>query len=116
MKVFKLMWGVNETRRLLQYKLCECKCDLNESVCNSKQKWNYDEFQCECKELDNQSSCKTDYMWNPSTCDCERNKTCKIDEYLDIKNCSWEKHCKLVLACENEILKVVSATFLLVCF
>ena len=25
---------------------------LNESVCNSKQKWNHDECWCECKELD----------------------------------------------------------------
>ena len=24
-------------------------------------------------------------------CDCEYNKACKIDEYLDIKNCSCEK-------------------------
>ena len=25
-------------------------------------------------------------MWNPSTCDCECNKSCKVDEYLDIQN------------------------------
>ena len=45
-------------------------------------------------------------MWNASTCDCECNKACKIDEYLDIKNCSCEKHLigKLVLECEDEIL------------
>ena len=30
-------------------------------------------------------------MWNYSMCDCECNKACKIDEYLDIKNCSSEK-------------------------
>ena len=30
-------------------------------------------------------------MWNPSMCDCECNKACKIDEYLDIKNCSYKK-------------------------
>ena len=43
------------------------------------------------------------YMWNLSTCDCEYNKACKIDEYLDIKNCSHEKSLfgKLVLACED---------------
>ena len=37
---------------------------------------------------------------------CEWNKECKIDEYLDIKNCSWEKRLvgKLVLECEDEIL------------
>ena len=44
-------------------------------------------------------------MWNPSTCDCECNKACKIDEYLDIKNCSCEKCLigKLLLECEDEI-------------
>ena len=34
-----------------------------------------------------QSSYRDDYMWNPSTYDYQYNKTCKIDEYLDIKNC-----------------------------
>ena len=29
---------VNKTRLLVQYKPCECKCGLNESVCNLKQK------------------------------------------------------------------------------
>ena len=31
---------------------------------------------------------------------------CKIDEYLDVKNCFWEKRLfgKLVLECEDEIL------------
>ena len=45
-------------------------------------------------------------MWNPSTCNCECNKASKIDEYLNTKNVSREKHLfgKLVLACEDEIL------------
>ena len=54
---------VNETRFLAQHELCECKCGLNESVCNSKQ------CRFECKELDAWSSCKDAYKWNPSTCD-----------------------------------------------
>ena len=33
-KVFILMSGVNETRFLVQHESCECKCGLNESVCN----------------------------------------------------------------------------------
>ena len=33
------MSGVNETRFLVQYKSCECKCGLNERVCDSDQKW-----------------------------------------------------------------------------
>ena len=45
-------------------------------------------------------------MWNRSTCDCEYNRTCKIDKYLDVENCSFKKCLlgKLVLACDDEIL------------
>ena len=45
-------------------------------------------------------------MISPSMCNCECNKTYKIDEYLDIKNCFCEKRVigKLVLECEDEIL------------
>ena len=38
LKVFNLVSGVNETRFIVQYKSCECKCGLNKSVCNSNQK------------------------------------------------------------------------------
>ena len=73
---------------------------------NSKQKWNHNEFRCECKKLDDWGPCKNHYMWNPSTSDCKCNKACKIDEYLDIKNCSCESLLigKLILECEDEIL------------
>ena len=30
-------------------------------------------------------------MWNPSICGCNCNKACKTGEYLDMKNCSYEK-------------------------
>ena len=33
--IFNLMSGVNETRFLVEHESCECKCGLNESVCNS---------------------------------------------------------------------------------
>ena len=77
-------------------------------MCNSKQKWSHGECPCECKKSDDWSSCKDDYIWNPSACGCESNKACKIDKYLDIKNCSCEKSLidRLVLACEDEILNV----------
>ena len=45
------MLNVNETRFFAQHQSYECKCRLNESVCNSKQKWNHDEWQCERKEV-----------------------------------------------------------------
>ena len=37
-KIFKTMPRVNKTRFLTEYEPCECKCGLNKSVCNSKQK------------------------------------------------------------------------------
>ena len=61
---------------------------MNENVCNSKQKRNDNECLCECKELGDMGSCENDILWNSSTYYCECNKTCKSDEYLDIKNCS----------------------------
>ena len=45
-------------------------------------------------------------MQNPSACDCECNKTCNLDEYIDIKNGSCKNRLfeKLVLECEDQIL------------
>ena len=54
-------------------------------------KWVHDECWCEFKELDDRGSCKDDYMWNPSACDCVSNKACKIDNYLDVRNCLCKK-------------------------
>ena len=62
-------------------------------------------------KLDDWGSCKNDSIWNSSTCDCGCNKACKIDEHLDIKNCSCEKCLigKLILECENQILNTTEA-------
>ena len=57
-KIFDLMSGVNETRFVVQHESCECIWGLNESACNSKQKWNHNECRCECKELDDWGFCK----------------------------------------------------------
>ena len=48
-------------------------------------------------------------MWSSSTCDCECDKKCKIDKYLDTKDCSYKKHLpvKLVLEYEDEILNIL---------
>ena len=54
------MSTVNETRYLVQHESCESKCGLSQSVCNSKQKQNHDEYECECKELDGWGSCNYD--------------------------------------------------------
>ena len=46
------MSGANEIRFSFQHELCDSKWEFNESACNSKQKWNHDEYRCEWKELD----------------------------------------------------------------
>ena len=46
------MSRVNEKIFLVQRESCECKCRLDESICNLKQKQNHRECWCECKELD----------------------------------------------------------------
>ena len=40
LKVFNLMSRTNETRYIKLHKTCKCKCRLDASVCNNKQRWN----------------------------------------------------------------------------
>ena len=48
-KVFNLFSRTNETRHKGWYETYRCKCSLNASVCNNKQRWNNEKFRCECK-------------------------------------------------------------------
>ena len=93
-KVFNLISEANETRFLVHHESCECKCRLNENVCNSKQKWNDDKCRCECNKVDDWGFCKKDCIWNTSAHDCDYNKAKKkkkkIDKYLSTKSCSCE--------------------------
>ena len=41
-KVFNLTSGTNETRHIGWHETCKCKCRLDASVCNTKQRWNKD--------------------------------------------------------------------------
>ena len=50
-KVFNLMSRASEKRHIKWYQTCKCKCRLDTSVSNNKQRWNNDKFKCECKEL-----------------------------------------------------------------
>ena len=50
------------------------KCKLNNTACNSDQKWSNKTCQYECK---NYRTCKKDYNWNPSTCIYENDKYLK---------------------------------------
>ena len=48
-KVFNLMSRTNETRHIKWHETCKCKCRLDASVCNNKQRWNDDKCRCKCK-------------------------------------------------------------------
>ena len=41
-KVFNLMSRTNETRYIKWHETCNCKCGLDGSLCNNKQRWNDD--------------------------------------------------------------------------
>ena len=61
-KVFNVMSRTNETRHIKWHKTCKCKCRLDASVCNNKQRWNDDKCRCECKELIHKSVCDRGYI------------------------------------------------------
>ena len=50
-KALNLMLRTNETRHIKWHETCKCKCRLDASVCNNKQRWNEDKWRCECKEF-----------------------------------------------------------------
>ena len=104
-KVFKLMSRTNETRHMQWHKTFNCKCRLDASVCNNKQRWNEDKCRCECKELIDKGMCDKGFIWNPSNCECECDKSCDIGEYLDHKNCKCRQRIidKLVEECSENI-------------
>ena len=90
-KVFNLMSRTNQTRYIKWHETCKCKCRLDLSVCNNKQRWNEDKCMCECKELICKGVCDKGFIWNPSDCECGCDKLCDIGEYLDYSNCKCRK-------------------------
>ena len=103
-KVFNLMPRTNETRHTEKHKTCKCKCRLDPSICDNKQRWNETKCRCECKELIDKGMCDEGFIWNPSSCECECDKSC-VGEYLDYKNCKCRKRIidKLVENCSKNI-------------
>ena len=63
--VKNIMSRTNETRCIKWHETSKCKCKLDASVCNNKQRQN--EYKCRC------------------------DKPCYVKEYSDYKNCSVEK-------------------------
>ena len=106
-KVLNLMSKTNETRHIKWHEMCKCKCRLDASVCNNKQRWNDDKYRCECKELIDKGVCDKRYAWSPSICKCEYDKSCDFGKYLDYENCKWRKRLvdKLVDECHQNIDK-----------
>lgn len=45
-------------------------------------------------------------LFSPNRSNCECNKPCKVDKYLNAKNCSFQKGLfgELVLTCEDQII------------
>ena len=106
-KVFNLMSRTNETRHIEWHKTCKCKCRLDASICNNKQRWN-DKCRCECKELIDKGVWDKESIWNPSNCESECDKSCEVREYLDFENCKCRKKLvdKLVEECTENIDEV----------
>ena len=88
-KVFNLISSTNKMRHIKLHKTCKCKCRLDRSVYNNKQRWN--EEKCEYKELIDKGSYDKRYIWNPSNCSCECDKSCDKGEYINYENCKCRK-------------------------
>ena len=70
------MSRTNETRHIKWHKTCKCKCKLDASICNNKQRWNDDKCICECKELIDKGTFEKGFI-----CECESDKSyCDIVE------------------------------------
>ena len=104
-KVFNLM---SKTKHIEWHETCKCKCRLDASVCNNKQRWNDDKYRCECKELIDEGVCDKGFIWNPSNCKCDCDKLCDVGEYLDYENCKRRKKLvdKLVEECTENVEEV----------
>ena len=90
-EVFNLMLRTNETRYIKWHETYKCKCNLDATVCNNKQRSNNDKCRCECKELINKRIFDKGFIWNPSNCECECEKLCNVGEYSDYSNCKCRK-------------------------
>ena len=62
-EAFNLMSKTNETRYISSHETCSCKCRLDGSVCNDKERSNSDKCSCECKELIGIGRCNNGFIW-----------------------------------------------------
>ena len=87
----KVLSRTNEKTHIKWHETCKCKCRLDASVCNKKQRWNDDKYRCESKKLIDKGVCDKGSIWYPSNCVCECDKLCDVDEYLDYEDCKCRK-------------------------
>ena len=59
---FNLMSRTNAKRHLRWYETCKCKCRLDASVCNNKQRWKEDKCRSQCKELIDKGVCDKGFI------------------------------------------------------
>ena len=104
-KAFNLMSRTNETRHIKWHETCKCKCRLDATTCNNKQRWNDDKCRCECKELIDKCACDKGFIWYPSNCECECDKSYVVGKYLDYEKCKCRE--KLVDKLVGESTKIV---------
>ena len=90
-KVFNVTSRTNETRYIKLHETSKCKCRVDASVCNNKQRHNIDKCICECKELIDKRICDKGFNCNLSNCECECDNSCDVGEYLDYKHCKCRK-------------------------
>ena len=87
-KIFNLISWSNQTRHIEWHETCKCKCRLDGTVFNNKQRWNEEKCRCESREeLNDKERCDKGFLRNPSNCNCECDRSCDIGEYLGHKNC-----------------------------
>ena len=99
------MSRTDEGSHIKWHKACLCKCKLDASACNDKQRWNDDKSRSEWKKLIDTGRCGNGFIWNPGICEFERDKSCDVAEYLVYANSKCGKRLnKLVLESEDEIL------------
>ena len=97
----------NEKKYIKWHDTFKCKCRLDASACNNKERWNNDKCRDECKKWIGKGICNKEFICNPSNCECEYDKSCDVGKYLDCENCKCRTRLtdKLVEECsENELI------------
>ena len=61
-KVFNLMSRTNKKRHIKRHETCKCKCRLDASACNNKQRWNKDMCWSECRKLIDRGRCDKGFI------------------------------------------------------